>query len=188
MPANLQRKPTGTKSGLPEMPMQRMKALWKTLPESEQDYWRQQLSSSRLLSELRTEIRQKYQINFSGDCKVSHLRTWIAEQDERDAEAEHMLEDQDRLIKEFGTDNLDLVREKVLKLSYARTTSKKDIQLALATVRHDVSAKRVLIEERKLILLEKKSATADAAREALASMELTEEQKQQRIRELFGII
>jgi len=168
--------------------MQRMKALWRKMPEAEQDYWREQLSSSRTSAELRAEIRNRYQIQFNGDCRISQLRCWIADQDWRDAEAEHMREDEDRFLKEFGTDNLDLVREKVLKRSYARTTAARDIELALATVRHDVSAKRVTIDERKLALLEKKAAAIDQARATIASMELTEEQKQQRMRELFGII
>src|ERR1035437_1843523 len=76
-------KQTGTASGQAEAPLAQLKEVWKRLPEAAQDYWREQFSSSRKQSDLRTEILTKFKIKLSTDGKLTLFRAWLEANDQR---------------------------------------------------------------------------------------------------------
>jgi protoporphyrinogen oxidase len=124
----------GTDSGQPETAMQKLKAVWLRLPEATQDYWREQFSSSRKQTELRAEIGRKLSVHLPTDSKLTKFRDWLADQDQRDAQAERMEENTRRLQKEHPDWTLDQVREEVLRQSYFETLASGDFKTGLQTV------------------------------------------------------
>ena len=146
---NLERKPDGTASGLPETPMQRMKDLWKKMLEDEQDYWRKALSSSKRLTDLRAEIAQKYEIIFTSEEQVSRLRRWVADQDERVVRAARMQENERQLKEQHPDWTLDQLRKEVLKMAYFETLAFADFKLGLSTARVDISDKSLQLQWEK---------------------------------------
>jgi len=74
----------------------------------------------------------------------------------------------------------------VLTKAYQRALAKGDFALGLATVKQDLNAQKVGLDERKLDLLEKKAAQADSAKEVVAS-KMTPEQKEAEYRRIFGM-
>lgn len=141
--------------------MQQLKEVWKRLPEAAQDYWREQFSSSRKQSDLRTEILTKFKIKLSTDGKLTLFRAWLKDQDKRDAQAERMKENERRLVEEHPDWTLDQVREEVLKQSYFEALATGDHKLGLQTVDRDLSAKKVAVDREKLELLKTKAAQLD---------------------------
>lgn len=119
--------------------MTKLKLLWRdSLSESARDYWRALFISATTQSEIRKLISDKLKINFKQDKSISEFRSWLEQQDARDAEAEAQMEDERRLKEQFGDAmTKDQIREKVLSASYARTIATGDFKLGLATVRED---------------------------------------------------
>lgn len=144
------------------------KKLWlHSLAESARDYWRSQLASDSTQAELRKQILAKLKINLVADKQLTSFRHWVEEQDERDAEAQRQIEEEAKLKAEFGDWTLDQIREEVLKRSYARAMAKGDFAAGRKTIVQDLNVKKVALDERKLVLLEKKAAAYDRAQAAL---------------------
>lgn len=133
------RKPNGTDSGEPETPMQRMKDLWKKMPEAEQDEWRTKLTSSIKLSVLRAEVSEKYGIVFNEDTQLSRLYRWIVDQDERDARRARMQENERRFTAEHPDWTKDRVRAEVIRHAYFETLESGDFKLGLSAAKVDLS-------------------------------------------------
>lgn len=170
----------------------RLKELWLSLDEDTRDYWREQFLSRRSQKSIREELNKKLEVELTHDFQVSRFRFWVADQDELDAEKERMLEDERRLIAEFGSSRtLDEIREMVLKRSYARTLARSDFQLGLRTMRADYNERTLQLHRDKFEF--------DAAEVCLRKLpelkvissnpELSDIEKIDRIRlELFGKI
>ena len=177
----------GTKSGQPETAMQQLKAVWSRLPEATQDYWREQFSSSRTQADIRSEIAKKLSVKLAADGKLTKFRAWLEDQDKRAAQAERMEENEQRITAAHPDWDLNRVREEVIRASYFETLASGDHELGLKTVVQDLNVKKVNLDERRIALLEKKAAAFDEAEGVLKNKQLTEEQRAQRMREVFGI-
>lgn len=147
----------------------RLKAVWLTMSDDARDFWRELFVSDSSQAEIRRQLFAKLKINLKYDSKLNAFRDWELQQRAMDLEAERQAEDERRLLAEFGTDKLELVREKVLKKTYARSMAAGDSKLALATVDRDVSVARVTVDQAKLVLMQKKSDAYDRAQAALTS-------------------
>jgi hypothetical protein len=183
-----EQKTHGTKSGQPETPMQLMKDAWKRMSDDARDYWREQFSSSRKLSELRAELHTKLKIKFNFDARLSEFRSWVMDQDMRDEQAERLQENEARLIAQHPDWSLERIREEVLRQSYFQTLASGDFKLGLKTVKAHQNQEVIGMDERRLKLLEKKAAAYDEAKGILGDRELTEQQRETRMRELFGTV
>ena len=117
--------------------MQQLKAVWLRLPETTQDYWREQFSSARTQSDLRAEIAKKLSVKLPSDSRLSKFRAWLDDQDMRDEQAERMEENTRRIQTEHPDWTLDQVREEVLRQSYFETLASGNFNLGLKTVRAD---------------------------------------------------
>jgi hypothetical protein len=92
----------------------------------------------------------------------------------------------------------DKVRETAISFFLAHTAQTKDVDSFVSVAHLDLSERsaktkagfereKIDIQKRKVALLEKKAAQADQAKGILENKELTEEQKRNRMREVFGI-
>jgi hypothetical protein len=184
-------KPRGTDSGKAEAPLAQLKDLWRRSPETVRDYWREQLSSSRKLSEIRAEILTKLKIKLSSDGKLSTFRDWMIEQDLRDAETERQLEDHQQLEKQNPNWTLDQVREEVLTRSYMRSLAQGDFKLGLATSREHTRKQIVALEREKFEFDASKAALKiwPSIRQISSDKAMSESDKVLAVRQkLFGVI
>jgi hypothetical protein len=166
----------------------KLKVLWRdSLSEDSKAYWQELfVSPESTQAQIRQLIASKLKINLRFDKQLNAFRDWEQEQRLRDEEEERQEADERRFIEEFGADNLDLIREKVLKKSYARSVAAGDFKSARATVVQDLNVEKVNLDKRKVAILEKKAAQADETEKALKDSELTPEQREQRIKEIYG--
>lgn len=174
--------------------MTRLKELWRRWAATpgggdSQAYWRERFVSSEVSqAEIRREIFAKLKINLKFDSKLTAFRDWVARQDALDAEAEAMQDDEQRLQAEFGAEwTLDRIREEVLRRSYARALATGDFTSGRKTIVQDLNVKKVMLDERKVALLEKKAAAFDTAKGVMQNKELSDSEKQARMHELFGL-
>lgn len=166
----------------------RLKALWRGLSDDARAFWRELFVSSEAQAEVRRQLSAKLKVNLRRDSQLNAFRDWELEQRKLDLEAERQQEDERRLREEFGEQwTLDQIREEVLKRSYARAISDGDFAAGRKTIVQDLNVKKVALDERKLQLLEKKAAAFDAAKGVMNNAELSEDQKRQRMLELFGM-
>jgi hypothetical protein len=144
-------------NGKPETEMSKLKRAWLKLTEDEQAGWQEALAS-HTNAQMRQLFAQELNIHLKHDPQCSRFREWELDQRARADEAERVQEDYHRLVEEFGKNwTLEQVREEVIKRCYARALSRGDFKLALATVREDVRLQRVALEERRVVVVEKKS-------------------------------
>lgn len=169
--------------------MQQFKELWKRLPEAEQEHWREQFNSARRQADLRAEIFRKFDIKLSQDRQLSLFRVWLEDQDQRDAQAEWMNENEARLTAKHPEWTLDQIREAVIRASYSATLATGDFQLGLKTIVQDLNVKKVTLDRDKFEFDAAKAAldAIDTLRKIKSNSGLTEEEKIQQARlELFG--
>ncbi len=171
-------KPRGTASGQPESPMQKLKALWLRLPETAQDYWRDQFSSSRSQADLRKELAAKFKITLSSDGKLSNFRAWLEADDQRLLMAEKIEARKKDLLA--GGMTLEEAQDILLTEASAYSVAARDFKLGMK-VSSEISGAR------NLTLAEKKAKRFDQAKDVMGDKALTEEQKRQRMLELFGM-
>jgi hypothetical protein len=164
----------------------KLKALWGTLAEPARDFWRALFSSDTTQAQIRAQLLTKLKINLTRDNQLTDFRQWLLEQDLREQEAERQTADEAQIISDHPDWSLDQAREETLKRSYFRALSRGDFKLGLATVKQDLNTKKISVDERKMALLEKKAAQAEATDKVLSDAELSPEQREQRIKEIYG--
>ena len=178
-------KPKGTPSGQPETELDKLKAVWRRLPDDARSYWLEQFESQRTQADLRKEIQAKFKIVLARDNQLTRFRQFVDRQQALDAEAWRAKQDEAELIKQYGDDwTLDQIREEVLKKSYARALATGDFDAGRKTIVQDLNVKKVSLDERKLKLLEKKAEQFDKAKEVIES-KLTPEEQRQRLKEIL---
>lgn len=106
--------------------------------------------------------------------------------------AEARAEEAQKEPGKFDEATLDALRQKAYELAEAPNASPKDIKavmtLLLKAQDQRIKQQQVDQSERRLALLEKKAAQFDAARGVMQNKELSETERAQRMRELFGMI
>ena len=155
----------------------RLKALWRGLSDDARAYWQELFVSDATQAQIRKELAAKLKINLRFDKQLTAFRQWEAAQQELDLKAERMEEDARRLKEEFGDWTLEQIREEVLRRSYAQAIAEGDFSAGRKTIVQDLNVKKVSLDERKLVLLEKKAAAFDQAKEVIESQLSPEEQK-----------
>ncbi|HTB86017.1 MAG TPA: hypothetical protein VK742_20395 [Candidatus Sulfotelmatobacter sp.] len=122
-------KPRGTNSGKPETAMQKLKDVWKRLPEATQDYWREQFSSSRKQADLRAELAKKLSIKLPTDSKLTQFRAWLDEQDQRMLMAGKIEDRKQELLS--GGMTLEQAQDVLLSEASVWAAASKDFKLGL---------------------------------------------------------
>lgn len=150
--------------------MTQLKAKWRELSDDARSFWSELFSSATKQADIRSQLLAKLKINLRFDKQLTVFRQWVQQQEVLDTEAEAMEDDQRRLNQEFGADwTLDQIREEVLKRSYARAITTGDFASGRKTIVQDLNVKKVALDERKLVMLEKKAEAYDRAQAALES-------------------
>lgn len=85
---------------------------------------------------------------------------------------------------QFDRATLDALQQRAYELAENPQAKSKDVKAILGLL---LKAKDQSLEERKIALLEKKSAAFDQAKGLIENKELTEAQRAARMREVFGI-
>ena len=166
----------------------KLKGLWLTLSDDARSYWQELFVSPTSQAEIRKLLLAQLKVNLRFDKQLNQFRDWELEQRARDVEAERQLDDERELKSQFGEDwSLDQIREEVLRRSYARALQTGDFAAGRKTIVQDLNVKKVALDERKLLLLEKKAAAFDQAKEVLGNKDLGEDEKRQRMLQLFGM-
>ena len=165
----------------------KLKLLWRdSLSEDAKAFWQELFVSTQTQAAIRKELLANLKINLRFDKQLNAFRDWELEQRAMDLEAERQAEDERRFLAEFGADDLDAVRERVLKKSYARANALGDFSSVRKTIVQDLNVEKIKLDKRKVALLEQKAAQADATEKVLTDAELTAEQRAQRIKEIYG--
>ena len=161
--------PTKLRAGT-ESEVTKLKKLWRdSLAEDARDFWRELfVSPDCSQSEIRRQMFTKLKINLRHDSQLNKFRDWELEQRALDVEAERQAEDERRALEANPDWSLDQARESVLKKAYQRASAHGDFKLGLATVDRELAAKRVVVDQGKLSLMQKKSEAYDRAQAALA--------------------
>jgi len=172
----------------PDSEITKLKVLWRdSLAEDAKAFWQELFVSASTQAAIRSELQKKLKVNLRFDKQLNAFRDWELEQRQLDLESERQLEDERRLKAEFGEWTLDQIREEVLKRSYARAMATGDFASGRKTIVQDLNVKKVAQDERKLVILEKKAAAFDQAKDVLGDKKLTDDQKRQRMLQLFGM-
>jgi hypothetical protein len=146
----------------------KLKAVWRGLGADARAFWQDLFVSATPQAEIRRQLATQLKVNLGRDQQLSRFRDWEGEQREMDLEAERQREDERRLKEEFGDWTLEQIREEVLKRAYTRALLRGDFSAGRKTIAQDLKVKKVSLDERRLVLLEKKAAAADRAQAALA--------------------
>lgn len=159
---------TQTKLRAGDSELTKLKAKWRELSEDARSYWQELFVSQTTQAEIRRQLLARLKVNLRRDNQLNAFRDWELEQRRLDLEAERKLEDERRLVEQFGDKwTLDQIREEVLKKSYARSLATGDYESGRKTIVQDLNVKKISLDERKLVLLEKKAAAYDRAQAAL---------------------
>ena len=146
----------------PNSEMTKLKLLWRnSLPEAEQDYWREQLESTRTQEELRQQLLNKYGIQLLHDRQIRRFRDWVEEEDWREQEAEKVESDRAELEAQ-GLAGEQLRAELVRRMT-ERALARGDYKLGEAAVNLDLKAERLDIAERRLALQVRRAERFDKA-------------------------
>jgi len=183
------RKPYGINTGKPLRALTSFKLCWLKMPEEEKERWRD-IIYSRITTteEVRQKIRDDLKIDLTNDSQIILFRRWDEKECEIEFERQRQVLDHKRLTALHADWSLDQIRKEVLRLSYERTLSEGDYTQALATIRESVRADRLALDTRIVELREKKTAQAEAEKEADNKPQMTREEREQRIREIYQSI
>jgi len=113
----------------------------------------------------------------------------------RSSEAKAFAEEAVRIAKDSSQDYDEaigaLVKQRAFELAYARDGDLDALQIVTKilgdSAKLDLKRKDQLLAERRIALLEQKAAQADQARLVSADAELTAEEKETRLKAIFGI-
>jgi len=166
--------------------MTKLKDTWVNLPEEDRTGWQDFFSSGATNAAIRLEISTRLNIHLQHDPQFCRFRDWELDLRRRQEEDERVREDCRQLIEEFGAKwTLDQIRAEVIKRSYARALASGDFKHALATVREDVRIQRMLLEERRVVVLEQRVNAVNEAEEEVFRPKLTPEENRRRLREIL---
>ncbi len=130
--------------------MTKLKLLWRdSLPEAEQDYWREQFASTRSQKELREELQEKCGIELRQDTQLGRFRRWVDEDDFRMQQAEEV--ECDRAELEAQGLKGEQLRDELVRRMTERALARGDYKLGATAVNLDVKVGRLDIAERRLL-------------------------------------
>jgi hypothetical protein len=177
-----------TSPGKPDSELTKLKARWRdTMSEPAREFWRVLFISPTSQAEIRKQISAKLHVRLEDDSQLNRFRDWELEQRQMDLEAERAAEEERRLIEEHPDWTKDQVREDLLRRFYNRARATGDAKLGLKTIAADAKLESLGLDREKLAILKRKAEQADTATGILKNKKLTEDEKRQRMLELFGV-
>ena len=136
---------------------------------------------------IRQRIGEQFLIQLSRDSQLSSFYSWVKltrKTMEREGKIQHWLECEKLEHPELT--EAELFRRGQRKFQLI-AIAEEDPDAWTALQQTGFKKEALALDERKMALLEKKAAAFDAARGILEDKETTEEQKRQRMLELFGV-
>lgn len=92
---------------------------------------------------------------------------------------------------QFDEATIDLLEQKALELAIAPNADPKNVKalysLVLKARDQELAVQATKLEERRIALLEKKAAQAEQAEKALTESGLSAEEREKRMRQIFGL-
>jgi hypothetical protein len=166
----------------------RLKALWRTLADDARHFWRSRFASAEATQEqIRAELQTKLKVHLRFDSQLTAFRQWVEAQDAMDAESERQAEDDARARELHPEWSDDQRRMHVINCSLNRAISTGDFKgLGLKAVKAAQNEKVISLDRDKFELFKRKADQADATDRVLADHELSPEQREQRIKEIYG--
>ena len=138
-----------TAAGQPDSELTKLKAVWRRLPDDARAYWSSQFASEVSQVKTRAELLTKFKINLRFDKQLNQFRSWAQDQEERDARAERMQENERRLKSEHPDWTLEEVRAEVLRQSYLETLATGNFKLGLAARKSDIAEQALKFDQEK---------------------------------------
>lgn len=147
--------------------MTKLKLLWRnSWQEAEQDYWREQMASTRTHPELRQELEEKYGIRLLYNIQFTRFGRWVQAEDHRQLQAEAVESDRAELEAQ-GLTGVSL-RNELLKRMQQRALAQGDYKLGAVSVNLDLRAERVAIHHGTLALQKHKLDALEKANDVAA--------------------
>lgn len=177
---NTSKKLRGTTGPVPEIT--RLKETWLRMAEPSRDFWRARFSGSESQAALRASLLAKLKINLTRDNQLTEFRSW----DEANQQRERMAELHEQHKQELLAGGMTLEEAQAVLLTEASAwaVAAKDFTLGVKVSGEITKTTASRMDERKLILLEKKAAQADAAKQVIES-KLSPEEQRQRLKEIL---
>lgn len=192
----------GSTGPVPELT--KLKLLWRdSLSESARAFWRSRFGSADTQSALREQLRSKLKINLADDSQLTRFRDWLSEQDAMEAEAERQADEEARLAKQHPDWDAERLRTEVIAGSLRRAMVSGDFKgLGLPAVRTsqaeesakfnaeleklklELKRKDQQLDERRVLLLEKKASAFDQAK-AVVQSNLSPAEQKARLKEIL---
>ena len=169
-------------------PMTQLKEHWRGMPEAEREEWRDLFVSNLPSVEIREKIKAEMNIDLPRDSQLCRFRDWAEKELDREEVKDSVKEDERYWEEQFGgKDNgLEKARQKLLKRSYANAMRKGNYPEALATMREDVRLHRYGLEGRKVEVIERRAEAQADPDGYLADCNLTDEERAQKIKGIYG--
>lgn len=147
---------------------------WKDLPD-------------RTNADIRKMIAERYGVKLTKDGQLSVFWSWQFRQGAMDHLDLMMSQDEENLRDKFPNLSRDTIRDGAIKRGYAVADMMGDVKLTLQVVDRDLKDKTVGQDDRKLVILERKAAQADAAKGLIEDKALSEAERAARMKEVFGV-
>lgn len=156
-----------------ETEMTRLKAAWLKLSEDARSFWLELFVSETPQAEVRKQVLAKLKINLRFDSQLNKFRAWLEAQEQRELMAVKIEERKAELLA--GGATLEEAQEVLLTEAAAYSTAARDFKLGMKVSSEISKTVGSKLDERKLALLEKKSAAFDEVKKAVNSGGLTPE-------------
>ena len=151
----------------------RLKAAWGKLSGDARSFWSELFISDTPQADVRKQLLAKLKINLRFDSQLNKFRAWVEAQEQRELMATKIEERKTELLA--GGMKLEDAQEVLLTEAAAYSTAARDFKLGMKVSREISNTKRDSLEERRIALLEKKSAAFDEVKKAVNSGGLTPE-------------
>jgi len=173
--------PSDRKLSHPTSPVTQLKLLWRNeFTEEERDNWREVFASPVSNRDLRREILAAYQIDLRYDTQLIRFRRWADAYEERTEQIQAEAEAEAQATAALQSQGLthDQIRSALLNRLQTRALVTGDFKLAARAINLDLRLERNLItqrrldlQERRVIALERKTNRKPLTPEGLAKIE-----------------
>lgn len=156
------------------------------------------IDPARTLTDARGEIRSVYNISLSSDSQLSRFKDWQYLQQRTDR-LNNWTEELEERLKEFNPSaSRDKVREFLIDTLMKQAAAEGDREFAMEMLNVDLAdrsaktkahenAEKIAIAKRRLSLLEEKERKLNQAKEIMADGELSQSQREAKMKQLFGM-
>lgn len=189
--------PRSTK-GQPLPPLSQLKEAVRLMPEAQAEAL-YSLCLSLSGQAFRAHVAKELGIKLSGDGKVTNFKQWYVARQELLAFNDR-LETSERELASSGASDEE-IRRWAIRMTYARAAAQNDPELTLKTVDRDqgevesqrkerelaLKSQALSLDREKFELLKAKAEQADKAKQVTES-DASPEEKQLRMRQIFGMV